>query len=215
MQQAQISHAIAKSDAAGFVVVHPESSTSPGSWNAGACCDPAASAKVDDMGFLVALLDQLDSTLCVDDKRVYAMGLSNGGYMSYRIGCELADRVAAVGPVASGLAVSGCSPSRPVPLFAVHGTSDPLVQYSFDQTSVDEWSKANGCTTTATTYQNGDASCVTHGGCTAGADVVLCTIDGGGHQWPGGEPLPFLGKKSDDLITTDALWDFFVAHPLP
>jgi polyhydroxybutyrate depolymerase len=54
---------------------------------------------------------------------------------------------------------------------------------------------------------------VTHGGCTDGADVVLCTIQDGGHQWPGGDELPFLGKKSDDLIATDAIWDFFVAHP--
>ncbi len=61
----------------------------------------------------------------------------------------------------------------------------------------------------------GDATCVTHGGCTSGADVVLCTIQGGGHQWPGGETLPFLGKKSTDINATDALWTFFVAHPRP
>ena len=215
-QQAQISHAIAKSDSAGFVVVHPQADTSPiTSWNAGTCCDPASSSNNDDMGFMTALLDQLDATLCVDDSRVFAMGLSNGAYMSYRLACELDDRIAAVGPVAGSLVYSPCTPTRPMPLFAVHGDADPLVMYSYDVTSTDEWSQANGCTTSMQTYQNGDATCVTHSGCNAGADVVFCTISGGGHQWPGGDALPLLGKKSDDLIATDAIWDFFVAHPKP
>jgi polyhydroxybutyrate depolymerase len=212
-QQADLSHAIAKSDAEGFVVIHPQSATSPTSWNAGGCCDPAVSDKVDDAGFIEALLDEAEARLCVDPDRVYAMGLSNGGYMSYRIACELADRFAAVGPVAAHLLMSTCTPARPVPVFHVHGTDDSLVSYAYVDETIDFWRNKNGCTTQQTSYQHGDASCVTYGGCNKGADVVLCTIDGGGHQWPGGETLPFLGYKSDDLITTDAVWSFFAAHP--
>ncbi|MBA3464054.1 MAG: hypothetical protein H0T46_29120 [Deltaproteobacteria bacterium] len=75
------------------------------------------------------------------------------------------------------------------------------------------WKGKNCCTTTSQTYQQGDVTCVTHGGCTDGADVTLCTVQDGGHQWPGGDTLPFLGKKSDNIIATDALWTFVAAHP--
>lgn len=212
--QASISHAIAKADAAGFIVVHPQSATSPTSWNAGGgCCDPAAGDNVDDSGFIRALLDELEAKLCVDPDRVYVMGLSNGGYLAHRLACELSPRIAAIGAVAGLLQLNPCPVERPMPVFMAHGTDDTLVDYSWSGATVRFWTGTNQCSTQTTTYQHGDASCVTHGGCSANADVVMCTIDGGGHQWPGGDALPLLGKKSDDLIATDALWDFFVAHP--
>lgn len=213
--QMALSRSKAKSDAAGFIAIYPESATSPTSWNSGTCCDPAAANQVDDTAFLRALLDEAVAKLCVDPARVYMMGMSNGAYESHRIGCELADRFAAIGPVAGLLLFQGCAPSRPLPVMMVNGTADTLSQYQYVQSGVDFWVAKNKCTTKTTTYQNGDATCVTHGGCTAGADVVLCTIQDGGHQWPGGDTLPFLGKKSDDLIATDRIWDFFVAHPKP
>jgi polyhydroxybutyrate depolymerase len=213
--EAGLTSANAKSDAVGFISVHPNGATTPGSWNAGGCCGTAPSQNIDDIGFMKQLVDDLDAKLCVDDARVFAMGMSNGGYMSHRIGCELADRFAAIGPVAGGIATATCAPSRPVPVFAIHGNADPLVEYSFGQSSANAWATGNGCTTTTTTYTNGVASCVTHGGCTAGADVVFCTIDQGGHQWPGGETLPLLGNNTTDIIATDAIWTFFVAHPKP
>jgi polyhydroxybutyrate depolymerase len=215
-QQAWLSHANAKSDAAGFVVIHPEAWGSPTSWNAGGgCCDPAAANNIDDSGFVKAVLDKAEAELCVDTSRVYVMGLSNGGYLAHRMACELTDRIAATGAVAGLLQLSTCAPTRPMPVFLVHGTSDTLVSYDWVDETVDYWRITNHCTTMTTSYQNGAATCVTHGGCNGGADVVLCTIAGGGHQWPGGETVPFLGTKSDDVIATDALWDFFVAHPLP
>jgi polyhydroxybutyrate depolymerase len=210
-----LTHSIAKSDAEGFLAIYPESATSPTSWNSGTCCDPASTNDVDDTGFFTALLDEAESKLCVDPTRVYAMGMSNGAYESHRLACELSDRIAAVGPVAGLLLFSTCAPSRPVPVMMVNGTSDSLSQYQYVDEGVAFWRETNGCTTMSTTYSQGDASCVTHGGCTGGAEVVLCTIQDGGHQWPGGEALPFLGKKSDNLIATDAIWEFFVAHPRP
>jgi polyhydroxybutyrate depolymerase len=213
--EAGLTSANAKSDMAGFISVHPNGATVPGSWNAGGCCGTAPSQNIDDIGFMKQLVDDLDAKLCVDDARVFAMGMSNGGYMSHRIGCELADRFAAIGPVAGGIATATCAPSRPVPVFAIHGNADPLVSYSFGQSSANAWATGNGCTTTTTTYTNGVASCVTHGGCTAGADVVFCTIDQGGHQWPGGETLPLLGNNTTDIDATEAIWTFFVAHPKP
>jgi len=213
-QQAWLSHMIQKSDAAGFIAVHPESSTSPTSWNSGAgCCDPAYSAGVDDLGFISALYDRLAATLCVDPDRVYASGLSNGGYLAHTLGCEMSDRIAAIGAVAGVLQIDTCDVTRPMPVFDVHGTADSLVSYSWVDPTIEFWTDTNRCTTTTTTYQHGDATCVTHGGCDAGADVVLCTIDQGGHQWPGGETIPLLGNKSNDLVATDTMWEFFVAHP--
>lgn len=208
-----LTHSIAKSDAAGFIAIYPESATTPTSWNSGTCCEPASSSNLDDTGFFKKLLDEAEAKLCIDTSRVYMMGMSNGAYESHRLGCEMADRIAAIGPVAGLLLFQGCSPTKPMPVMMVNGTSDSLSLYQYVASGVNFWKGKNGCTTMTTTYTNGDASCVTYGGCTAGADVVLCTIQDGGHQWPGGETLPFLGNKSDNLIATDALWDFFVAHP--
>jgi polyhydroxybutyrate depolymerase len=214
-QEAALTGANAEADAQGFVSVHPQSATNPGSWNAGSCCGTASLDNIDDMSYVTALLDQLDAQLCVDDNRVFSMGMSNGAYMSHRLGCELADRIAAIGPVAGAIAVATCTPSRPVPVFEVHGNADPIVPYAYGQQSVADWVALDGCTTTATTYQNGAATCVTNGGCTVGADVTFCTIAGGGHQWPGGETIPLLGSNTTDLDATDALWTFFAAHPEP
>ncbi|HEY5948275.1 MAG TPA: PHB depolymerase family esterase [Kofleriaceae bacterium] len=208
-----LTHSIAKSDAEGFIAIYPESATSPTSWNSGTCCEPATTNNLDDTGFFAKLLDEAQARLCVDTARVYMMGMSNGAYESHRLGCELADRIAAIGPVAGLLLFQGCSPTKPMPVMMVNGTADSLSQYQYVAQGVSFWKAKNGCTTMATTFTNGDASCVTYGGCTGNSDVVLCTIQDGGHQWPGGEALPFLGTKSDNLIATDALWDFFVAHP--
>jgi polyhydroxybutyrate depolymerase len=212
-QQQATSRANAKSDAAGFVVIHPEGTGN--SWNAGTCCGSAQSSNVDDAGFMRALIDEAAARLCLDPARVFMMGLSNGGHISYRGACELADKVAAIASIAGVLTMTTCNPSRPVPVLHVHGTADAIVTYDRGDTSVDVWRAKNQCTTMQTSFSNGDASCVTHGGCTAGADVTFCTISGGGHQWPGGVELPFLGYKSDDLDATSAAWDFFVAHPKP
>jgi len=211
--EAALNNSIAKSDAEGFIVVHPESGTSPTSWNAGTCCDPASTNNVDDVGFTTALLDQMNAQLCVDPDRVYAMGMSNGAYFSHTLACELGNRIAAIAPVAGLLLQSPCSPARPMPSLMVNGTADPLSEYQYVPESVQFWTDFNHCTTMATTYQNGTATCVTHGGCDAGADVELCTIQDGGHQWPGGETIPLLGNNTTDIIATDAIWSFFVAHP--
>ncbi len=211
--QANLSHAIAKSDAAGFILVHPQSATSPTSWNSGTCCDPATTNNVDDTAFFGKLLDELEAKLCVDADRVFAMGMSNGAYESHTLACKMADRIAAIGPVAGLLLQSPCSPTRPVAAMLVNGTADSLSQYQYVAQGVTFWSGKNQCTTEMQTYSQGDVTCVTHGGCSAGADVVLCTVQDGGHQWPGGDTLPFLGKKTDAINATDALWAFFVAHP--
>jgi polyhydroxybutyrate depolymerase len=212
----------AVADGAGFVAVHPEGTGTLRSWNGGACCGTAASTGIDDVGFVAAIVDQLESELCVDPARVFATGFSNGGFLSHRLGCELADRIAAIAPVSGVLGIDTCTPSRPVPVLQIHGTEDSLVPYEGnplnDYISVDEtiagWVSRDGCTgPPAVTFQQGDATCETYSGCSGGADVALCTIAGGGHQWPGGISLPGGGHTSTDLDATAAIWEFFAAHP--
>jgi polyhydroxybutyrate depolymerase len=218
------------SDARGFIVVYPAGVAS--SWNAGFCCGDAWTGGVDDVQFVRDLIAELGASYCLDPRRIYATGMSNGGFLSHRIGCELAGVVAAIAPVAGvlGLPPDECQPARPVPVLDFHGTADPLVPYDggspligvpvsgwlnfppvADTMAV--WRARNDCLTApATIYAQGDATCVRWDG---HAPVVLCTIDGGGHTWPGGVPIPTLGKTSTDISATDTMLDFFAANPLP
>jgi polyhydroxybutyrate depolymerase len=213
-----------KADASGFIAVHPEGLGTPQSWNAGACCGYATANGVDDMGFVTAMLDQLEGLLCVDTHRVFATGMSNGGFFSHRLACELSTRIAAVAPVAGVLGEPTCNPTRPVPVMEFHGTLDPLVPYGGDPVlgfppvpqTFTGWSTRDGCTGTPTdTFDDVDSHCSTYSSCSAGAVVTLCTVDGGGHTWPGGLPVPALGYTTPFLSATDAMWTFFQAHPLP
>jgi polyhydroxybutyrate depolymerase len=214
------SNLIEKSDATGFVVVHPEGSGTPQRWNAGNCC-PDASNTVDDVGFTAAMLDDLARTLCLDPKRIYSTGFSNGGMFSYRLACELGDRIAAIAPVAASSVYAGCSPTRAVPVLAMHGTDDPVNPFVNGEGSAEIWRDLDGCTGDAVeTFANGDTTCRTWETCAGGAEVTFCTVQGGGHTWPGGDvPESYiilqLGHTTTYLNATDAIWEFFSAHPLP
>ena len=228
-QQALLTRMSQASDERGFIVAYPEGIAT--SWNAGDCCGTAWTDSVDDVGFVRALLDEIESRYCIDEKRVFATGMSNGGFFSHRLACEVSDRIAAVAPVAGVLGIDLCSPKRPVPILDFHGTSDPLVPYGGGTplipqlgvglvfTSVadtmESWRQKNGCSAFSDTiYQKGDATCVEWKDCDQGAATVLCTIDGGGHTWPGGVPIP-AGKTSTDISATTTMLDFFEAHPMP
>lgn len=210
------------SDAQGFLLVYPDGYMN--SWNAGRCCGAAVTSNVDDVGFFDAMLAWVESKYCVDPKRVYAAGLSNGGFFSNRLGCERANVVAAIGPVAGPLDISPCNPSRPVPMFEVHGTGDPVVFFDGGSSSealsveqaVSTWEGLDECTDSmpATVYTHNSATCTEETMCSGGSAVELCVIDGGGHQWPGGKD-DYLGNFSSDLDTSTALMTFFQAHPMP
>lgn len=226
----------AVADREGFITVYPDATGGGATtWNAGECCGSAARRDVDDVGFVAALLDHLEAELCVDERRVYAAGMSNGAMLAYRLACELSDRFAAVAPVAGSDMTTACAPSRPVGVLHVHGSKDANVPWGGGKgcgvsgatfTSVDEtlerWRARNGCAKATSTWRvEGDGRCVAYDGCAGGVATVLCTIDGGGHEWPGGEPLPGALKCDDDgaLSTTfsasEAAWRFFRDHALP
>ena len=213
-----------KADSVGFIVAYPEGLGTAQSWNAGACCGQAAQENKDDVGLVGKILDMVEDRFCVDQKRVFATGMSNGGFMSHRLACELSTRIAAVAPVAGVLGITTCNPARPVPVMHFHGTLDPLVPYDGSPTlgfiSVPDtfsgWAKRENCTgDPVETYRKADSHCSTYQKCAQGSEVTLCTVDGGGHTWPGGLPVPTLGYTTTNLNATDAMWDFFVMHPMP
>ena len=224
VQQNVLAKMSEKAESAGFIAVHPEGVGTSQSWNAGACCGEAASSAIDDVAFVGKMIDDLEAKLCVDAHRVYSTGMSNGGFLSHRLACEMSNRIAAVAPVAGVLAIPTCNPTRTMSVFQFHGTLDSLVAYngnpglgfaSVPQT-MSGWATRSGCKATPReTSKKGEVTCVTYDNCKDGAEINLCTATGGGHAWPGGTPVPLLGRTTTDIVATDAMWDFFVKHPLP
>lgn len=221
---ATATHFAATADKHGMILAVP-SGIGDG-FNAGACCGTAQSTNVDDVQFTRDMIAKLGGEYCVDDKRVFATGFSNGGFFSYTLACELADVIAAVAPV-SGVIVepmSACNPARAIPVLHIHGTADIAVPYNGGGVAgfpavgptVDLFKTKNGCTGAGSVvYSKDDVSCSSWSPCTAGTDVRLCTVTGGGHQWPGGDQLPYGGSPSPNLIASEAIAEFFEAHPLP
>lgn len=201
----------------GFLLAYPQG-TGPRllgkrfrTWNAGRCCGSAMKEKIDDVGFLVALIDHLVARAEADPKRVYVTGLSNGAMMSYRLACERADRIAAIAPVAAQGAYTGCQPSRPVPTMHFHGTADPCAPYgggkqgncfgkflgkmgisnSLEAAELEPvpaffagWRKLMGVSGNGViSYRKGAAKCEAFG---PRKEMILCAIEGAGHAWPGG-----------------------------
>lgn len=212
-----------KSDTEGFISVHPNGTGVPSSWNAGECCGQAQADGVDDVQFVRDMLSELENRLCIDSTRIYATGMSNGGFLSHRLGCELSDKIAAIGPVAGHLVQLACEPARPVPVAHFHGTLDTLVPYAGNaslsfppvEESIASWAQRNGCgTTTEEVFNVGDSLCRAYVDCPEGGEVILCAVDGGGHTWPGGLAVPTLGKTTTSLSATDFMWDFFQRQQL-
>ncbi len=207
-----------KADSAGFVVVYPDGISN--SWNAGGCCGVALDQNIDDVGFLRALVDLLEGELCIDHARIYATGMSNGGYMSNRLACEASDLFAAVAPVSSSIGLPQCDPGRPVPIILFNGTNDLLVPYDGGafpgaKAVAAGWAARNGCTgDPVVTKQAGGSSCETYETCDAGATVTLCTLAGMGHCWPGQAVCPY-GAANTDLSANDEMWDLFSKVSLP
>ncbi len=218
--QLGLTHMRDVADDEGFIAVHPEGIGR--TWNGGVCCGEASMDNVDDVGFVSAMIDELNSQLCIDEARVFATGMSNGGFLSHRLACELSDRIAAIAPVAGVLGITGCSPTRAMPVFHFHGTDDNIVGYNGIRgylsvaDSMEGWVMRNGCNPTSSVYfMQDDVTCESWTGCRDNAEVRLCTIDGGGHTWPGGTPIPGLGHTSQTIDASEIMWPFFMSHPRP
>lgn len=227
----------AKSDAEGFILVMPNGYAN--SWNAGTCCGDAATEQLDEIGFVRAVFDEVSTHLNLDLTRVYATGLSNGGYMSFRVACEASDLFVAVAPGSGAIGstdIGGgtntesdlvdCMASG-VSVLAIHGTDDGLVPYDLHKPSLDRIAQSNGCMLTTRPAgqpaSGGDTTCMSYEGCPTGVDVTGCTVEGGGHVWYGSPncgtgvdaACVIVGANSDDIDNTDVIWEFFRDHARP
>ena len=218
-------------DSAHFLVAYPDATTGAlglgADWNAGECCGAAHDGRVDDVGFLRALVRALAREMPVDRRRIYVAGFSDGARMTYRVACALGAQVAAVAVIAGSLVDGQCAPARPVPLIAFHGTADDEVPYADSSfataagtpprgasalpPSIRFWATINRCADART------APIATHVLVTrfarCAADVVLYTIRDGSHEWPrasldGDDP-------AHEVDASRRAWRFFVRHSLP
>ena len=212
----------------GFVVAYPDGVRR--SWNAGGgCCGTGASAPIDDVGFLDALIAKISSEENIDPARIYLTGISNGAAMSYRYACDGKIPVAAIGSVA-GTMPGGCAHPRPTSVMEIHGLQDRNIPFDGGvgpkgvtkldwpavHTTLDIFRRADACAP-ATTSRSGvversESVCGNHA-------VTLITIADAGHQWPGSVDKPVirtllgLDAPSTALDATATLWSFFESHP--
>jgi poly(3-hydroxybutyrate) depolymerase len=194
------------------------------------------STEVDDIGFFNQMLDQITAKFSADPSRIYAAGLSEGGFMSLRVGCTISDRIAAVAAIGAAMPKTMvCLPSRPVPLVLIDGTSDPVVPYgggtehnlSVATLSVEDsakaWAKIDHCGEKPAHAKLPEAKggmetkTDTYDGCGQGAQVLLYSVKGAGNTWPGGEqyePENTIGKTSQGLNANETIWSFLVTKRL-
>lgn len=191
-----------------------------------------------DVKFLTALMNQLTKEGLADEKRIYFTGISNGGYMSNRMGWDLSDKIAAIAPVCGTISkaqAEKAKPGRHLPVLCIHGTEDTIVGYNGKdfitrkemslgaEDQVRWWAKKNGCEEKPKveelpdTAKDGTKVERQTFASKDGADVILYKVIGGGHTWPGGsvQPKVMLGKTSQQFNASEVIWDFFAKHPLP
>ena len=204
----------------GFIVVYPAGTgIGPKTWFMEGARTPS---RMPDVRFISALIDTLEATYHIDPMRIFADGISNGAGMAFVLSCTLSKRIAAIGAVAAAQSLpwSWCDDSTPMPMIAFHGTADPIVPYGGGKqwiaplpfpgvrAWVAGWARRNQCAPIAVdSVVTTDVTRVHYTSCADHADVVLYTIEGGGHSWPGGASLLrwIVGptSKSDRCVAGD------------
>ncbi len=216
-------------DTANFLIVHPNGTINnlgDRFWNV-----LGGLSAVDDVAFLSNLIDSLRATYNIDPNRIYSTGMSNGGFMSYSLACELSHKIAAIASVTGSmitLKLNACNPPRPVPVMEIHGTADNTVPYNGSvslgtvaiPTLVDAWVQKNQCNPTPVITPVPDVN--TADGCTAehylysgglnGSTVEHYKVIGGGHTWPG-QLFP-IGVTNQDFSASREIWRFFSQYRL-
>lgn len=214
-------------DRENFLVVHPQGTVGDDGetyWNAQ--WNPNG---IDDIGFTAALIDSISAKFNVNQKRIYSTGMSNGGFMSYTLACELSDRIAAIASVTGTMTVdqlnNSCNPENTTPIMQIHGTDDSVVPYDGNvwmapiEDVLDFWREKNACQpyefTKVDDISTNDDSTVEHEvnrGCAENADVEFFRINGGTHTWPG-SAIDF-GVTNYDINASEEIWRFFSQYDL-
>ncbi len=189
---------------------------------------------VDDTGFIDAMIDEIYANQGLDLAKVYAIGMSNGGFMAYTLACDMSDRIAAIASVTGGMSASSlgkCMPLRPVPILQIHGTTDEVIPYwgvDGQPPTVPDvisfWVNNNQCDVLEVIEEDlpdtntEDSSTVTlqqYNTCSQGTNVVFYTINNGGHTWPGAFPVATLGNTNKDINASEIIWEFLNSHSHP
>ncbi len=203
----------------------------PQTWNEGSGRHASGKRNDGDVEFIAYIIDALEARYGADPKRIYVTGFSNGASMTFRIGVELSDKVAAIAPVAGHLLVHDRQLKQPLPMLYIIGRDDPLelpnggvlkirgerVEQPPIEQNLAQWRQLDGCPLKPSADERAaGVEKVTFGDCREGVEVVEYFIDDMGHVWPGGInrlPVRIVGKPSDKLNATDVIWKFFKAHP--
>lgn len=202
------------SDEHGFVGVYPNGVG--GSWHVNGCCGQAAQQNLDEVGAVRVILAEVMKQVCVDPRRIYASGISQGGGMAHHVGCLAADVFAAIAPVSSDLRTEPCAPSRPISELSIRGTGDTLSAYEGGpvgpagmqyqsigaQETLERWRMIDECTGEPVTTLE---LCETYPQCAGGVEVTLCTLPGAGHV---------LYANPSDFDVASAAWAMFERQAL-
>jgi polyhydroxybutyrate depolymerase len=223
-----------KASAAGFAVVYADGVKADRglrqqTWNAGGCCDYARDQNIDDVKFFRTVIDHVVSKRIADPKRVFATGHSNGAMMSYRLGCELSDKIAAIAPNAGTMVFPSCAPARPLSVLHMHAKSDANVPIGggtgtgpgmptvppLDDVLL-QWAGFSMCNVSPSLMNGVNYTKRAWSGCRAGNAVEAYVTDDGGHAWPGGDPGSAFGDTPSTAIdANDLVVAFFRQHPMP
>lgn len=215
-------------DTAGFLIVHPQGTLFNGTthWNVGGW---TIGSTTDDVGFIDALLDSLSATYNIEPTRIYSTGMSNGGYMSFLLACQLNDRIAAIASVTGSMTPEtyiDCDPQHPTPIMQMHGTADNVVPYAGTNWSrsiedvLEYWVGFNNCNTNPVITEipdldPNDGSTVEHNVYDNGDNGVVVDhfkVIGGGHTWPGNV---YGGEGTNNDIDASAeIWNFFSKYDI-
>ncbi|MBK9291215.1 MAG: hypothetical protein IPM52_06285 [Bacteroidetes bacterium] len=213
-------------DTAGFLIVHPNGTPDFSNtlhWNT------FGTSNVDDVGFISSLIDTLSASLNIDPARVYATGMSNGGFMSFQLACQLGNRIAAIASVTgtmTNINLGACQPQRPLAVMQIHGTADATVPYNGNfffapvQNLLNFWVGFNGTSSTPEIYPLPDIN--PNDGCTAerhtyaggqnGTSIIHYKVLGGGHSWPGA-PIN-INITNMDFSASEEIWRFFKQYTI-
>ena len=215
-------------DTEGFLLVHPEGTTFIGNqfWNVGF---PGISSTIDDVGFTEALIDELATLYTIDLDRVYATGMSNGGFMSFLLACQLSEKIAAVASVTGSMTqdtFDDCNAQLPTPVLQIHGTEDDVVLYNENNLSlpipdvISYWVDHNNCETTPTTttlpdVDVSDGSTIEYSVYEDGDNGITTEhmkVIGGGHTWPGS--ILNSAGTNQDIDASMEIWLFFSRYDI-
>ncbi len=198
-------------------------------WNSFNCCGYARKHEIDDITFIKTMLDQLHQRLSIDSNRIYITGESNGGMLVYQLACKLSDTIAAIAPVAASMNGGEKMPLSPVSVVAFNGTADKAVPYNggigvafvsrvhlYSQPTAYAmafWVKADGCNAEPQIGRSGNIIKKCYAGGANGSEVVLYSIKGGNHAWPGGKKNWLFGDKpTQEISASELIWNFFAKH---